>query len=156
MIGASGLDWGHELFHSLWWIAKGFVITAVIFLTVAAGLVRFTSWGRMFWRITGGYFRGRQSWRGWALLAIVVLLAVYSVRINVLFTYYCNDMYSSLQLGVQALAEHNAAEVAGAKTLFWHSMIVFAVLAAVYVVMGMVTYWLILWGYLGRRRMSRC
>ncbi|MFJ4658529.1 ABC transporter ATP-binding protein/permease [Nocardia sp. NPDC088792] len=142
MIGASGLDWGHELFHSLWWIAKGFVITSAIFLVVAAALVRFTGWGRMFWRITGGYFKGRQSLPGWGLLAIVTLLAVYSVRISVLFTYYYNDMYSSLQLGVQALADHDAANMTQAKTLFWHSIIVWSVLATISVVMYMVTYWL--------------
>lgn len=142
MIGASGLDWGHELFHSLWWIAKGFVITSAIFLVVAAALIKFTGWGRMFWRITGGYFKGRQSGPGWGLLAIVTLLAVYSVRISVLFTYYYNDMYSSLQLGVQAIADHDAANMAQAKTLFWHSIIVWSVLATISVVMYMVTYWL--------------
>ncbi|MET9492597.1 ABC transporter ATP-binding protein/permease [Nocardia sp. NPDC006630] len=142
MVGASGLDWGHELFNSLWWIAKGFVITSAIFLVVATVIIKFTGWGRMFWRISGGYFRGRQSWPAWGLLAIVVLLAVYSVRISGLFTYYYNDMYSSLQLGVQALAEHNAADADHAKTLFWQSMGVFGVLATIYVAMGMVTYWL--------------
>ncbi len=142
MIGASGLDWGHELFHSLWWIAKGFALTAAIFLMIAAALIKFTGWGRMFWRITGGYFTGRHSWAGWGLLGIVVLLAVYSVRIQVLFTYYYNDMYSSLQLGVQALAGHDASNMAHAKTLFWHSMIVFTVLATIFTVMVMVTYWL--------------
>lgn len=142
MIGASGLDWGHELFHSLWWIAKGFVITSVVFLVVGAGLIRFTGWGRMFWRITGGYFTGRGSWPGWGLLAVVVLLAVYSVRISVLFTYYYNDMYSSLQLGVQALSQHDAAGMAHARTLFWDSLIVFGVLATISTVMYLVTYWL--------------
>ncbi|MFI1915456.1 ABC transporter ATP-binding protein/permease [Nocardia sp. NPDC020380] len=142
MIGASGLDWGHELFHSLWWIAKGFVITSAIFLVVAAALIKFTGWGRMFWRITGGYFKGRQSWPGWGLFAIVMLLAVYSVRMSVLFTYYYNDMYSSLQLGVQALAEHDTAAQDHAETLFWQSMAVFAILATISVIMYLVTYWL--------------
>ncbi|MEC3915614.1 ABC transporter ATP-binding protein/permease [Nocardia sp. CDC160] len=142
MIGASGLDWGHELFHSLWWIAKGFVITSAVFLAVTAGLIRFTGWGRMFWRITGGYFKSRDNWPGWGLLAIVIVLAVYSVRINVLFTYYYNDMYSSLQLGVQALAEHDAAAQDHAETLFWRSVVVFAILAAISVVMTMAIYWL--------------
>ena len=35
---------------------------------------RFTTWGRQFWRITGDYFKGRQSIPVWALLG--VLLAV--------------------------------------------------------------------------------
>lgn len=142
MIGASGLDWGHELFNSLWWIAKGFVITGVVLAVVGAVLIRFTGWGRMFWRITGGYFKGRQSLPGWGLLAVVVLLSVYTVRILVLFTYYYNDMYTSLQFGVQALADHDTAGLAHAKTLFWHAITVFGVLATIYTVGVMVTYWL--------------
>ncbi|MCU1646812.1 MAG: transporter ATP-binding protein/permease [Nocardia sp.] len=142
MVGASGLDWGHELFNSLWWIAKGFVLTSAIFVAAVAAIIRFTGWGRMFWRITGGYFKGRQSWPGWGLLALVMLFAVYTVRINVLITYWSNDLYTSLQLGVQALVEHDTAGNDHAKTLFWQSIMVFAILATIYIVMGtMVGYW---------------
>ena len=37
-------------------------------------LARYTTWGRQFWRVTGDYFKGRQSIPVWALLG--VLLAV--------------------------------------------------------------------------------
>ncbi|MFI9506764.1 ABC transporter ATP-binding protein/permease [Nocardia sp. NPDC052566] len=143
MVVAAGLDWGNETVLSAWWIGKAFVITALVFLVVTAGILRFTEWGRMFWRITGGYFVGRQSWRAWALFAVVLLLAVYSVRMTVLVTYFYNDLYTSLQLGVQALVENKGSEAtAHAEAMFWHSLRVFGVLATITVVMGMVTYWL--------------
>ncbi|GAB4589618.1 ABC transporter ATP-binding protein/permease [Nocardia sp. IFM 10818] len=140
MVGASGLDWGHETFHSLFWIAKAFVITAIVFLLGAAAIVRFTEWGRMFWRIGGGYFTGRQSWPAWGLFAVVLLLAVYSVRMTVLVTYFYNDLYTSLQRGVQAYAEGTSTD--HAQSLFWQSLAVFGVLAAIIVTMGMVAYYL--------------
>ncbi|MEV6767703.1 ABC transporter ATP-binding protein/permease [Nocardia sp. NPDC051030] len=143
MIGASGLDWGHETLGSLWWIAKAFVITAVLFLVGTAVLIRFTQWGRMFWRISGGYFLGRRSWPAWGLFALVLLMAVYSVRMTVLISYVYNDIYTALQRGVQALVNNGPGPgTAHAKTLFWHALIVFGVLATVLVTMGMVTYYL--------------
>ncbi|MBF6183566.1 ABC transporter ATP-binding protein/permease [Nocardia otitidiscaviarum] len=143
MIGASGLDWGHETFHSLFWIAKAFAITALIFLIGAAVIVRCTDWGRMFWRITGGYFTGRESWPAWALFAVVLLLAVYSVRMTVLFTYFYNDSFTALQLGVQALVDGaGSPESERAAALFWQSLGVFGVLSVILVVMGVVSYWL--------------
>ena len=36
-------------------------------------LARFTAWGRQFWRITGGYFNGRQSIPVWVLLGVLLL-----------------------------------------------------------------------------------
>ncbi|WP_306365180.1 ABC transporter ATP-binding protein/permease [Nocardia sp. CC227C] len=143
MIGASGLDWGHETFHSLFWIAKAFTITALIFLLGATAIVRCTDWGRMFWRITGGYFTGRESWPAWALFAVVLLLAVYSVRMTVLFTYFYNDSFTALQLGVQALVDGaGSPESERAAALFWQSLGVFGVLSVILVVMGVVSYWL--------------
>ncbi|MBL1072850.1 ABC transporter ATP-binding protein/permease [Nocardia sp. 2] len=143
MIGASGLDWGHEALRSLWWIAKAFAITAVIFLAGTAALVRFTEWGRMFWRITGGYFTGRQSWPAWGLFAVVLLLAVYSVRMTVLVTYVYNDLFTSLQFGVQALVDGGAGpDTAHARELFWRALTVFGILSTITVTMGVVSYWL--------------
>lgn len=143
MIGASGLDWGHETFNSLLWIAKAFAITAVVFLVGAAAIVRFTEWGRMFWRISGGYFSGRQSWPAWGLFAVVLLLAVYSVRMTVLVTYFYNDVYTALQRGVQALVDGAPGpESAHARDLFWHSLVVFGVLSTLIVFMGVLAYWL--------------
>ena len=51
------LDWAHELGPSLIWIAKAWVITAVITMVVLVLLAKFTVWGRQYWRITGDYLR---------------------------------------------------------------------------------------------------
>ncbi len=68
------LDWGDELIASALWVAKAWVIAAVGMVVVLALLARYTTWGRQFWRITGDYFKGRQSIPVWALLG--VLLAI--------------------------------------------------------------------------------
>ncbi len=55
------MDWGHELVPSLIWIAKAWGISAVLSLIALFLLARYTVWGRQYWRITGDYFKGRQS-----------------------------------------------------------------------------------------------
>ena len=55
------LDWGNELIASALWVAKAWVIAAVGMVVVLALLARYTKWGGQFWRITGDYFKGRQS-----------------------------------------------------------------------------------------------
>ncbi|CAN3129114.1 ABC transporter [Mycobacterium sp. smrl_JER01] len=121
------LDWGREFFHSLAWIATTFVLTALCLLIVLAVLGRFTEWGRQFWRVTGGYFVGRRSAVVWLLVALLLLSVIVSVRINVLLTYYVNDLFTSLQVAFQG---GMSSGVAG----FWASMRVFAVLAVCFVV----------------------
>ncbi|MDG4666937.1 ABC transporter ATP-binding protein/permease [Mycobacterium sp. 236(2023)] len=120
------LDWGREFFHSLQWVATTFVLTALCLLLVLAALARFTEWGRQFWRITGDYFRGRHSAPAWALIAVLLLSVIISVRINVLLTYYVNDLFTSLQVAFQG---GMSSGMAG----FWASMRVFAVLAVCFV-----------------------
>ncbi len=121
------LDWGREFLHSLQWVATAFVLTALCLLLILVALARFTEWGRQFWRITGGYFRGRSSAVVWALVAVLLLSVIVSVRINVLLTYYVNDLFTSLQVAFQGGMDSG---VAG----FWASMRVFAVLAVCFVV----------------------
>jgi putative ATP-binding cassette transporter len=48
------LNWGDELITSVLWVAKAWVIGAVCMLVVLTLLGRFMTWGRQFWRITGG------------------------------------------------------------------------------------------------------
>ena len=69
-------------------------------ILVAIG--RFTEWGRQFWRVTGDYFTGRQSVTVWALLALLLLSVIVSVRINVLLTYYVNDLFTAVQVAFQS------------------------------------------------------
>src|SRR5260370_16406164 len=59
------LDWGDELITSVLWVAKAWVIGAAGMVVVLALLGRFTTWGRQFWRVTGGYFKGPGSLSGW-------------------------------------------------------------------------------------------
>jgi putative ATP-binding cassette transporter len=54
-------DWGDELITSALWVAKAWVIGAVCMFIALVLLGRFTTWGRQFWRVTGGYFKGRES-----------------------------------------------------------------------------------------------
>lgn len=59
------LDWGSELWTSLLWIAKGWAIAAVATLVILLLIVRFTTWGRQFWRITRATSPARTvSWSG--------------------------------------------------------------------------------------------
>ncbi|WP_157896036.1 hypothetical protein, partial [Mycobacteroides salmoniphilum] len=57
-------DWGTEVWRSLVWIGWVLPVTIAAFLTVAFLIVRFTQWGRQFWRITGQYFTTREGRAG--------------------------------------------------------------------------------------------
>jgi putative ATP-binding cassette transporter len=91
------LNWGDELITSLLWVARAWVIAAVCTLVVLALLARFTTWGRQFWRITGDYFKGRQSIPVWSLLGVLLASVMIDVRLGVLFSYQSNDQFSALQ-----------------------------------------------------------
>lgn len=92
------IDWSNELLTSTLWVLQMFVITVLCLLVVLVLLGRTTEWGRQFWRITGDYFKGRQSAPVWAMVGLLLLSAILFVRINVLLSYYSNDLLSSLQL----------------------------------------------------------
>ena len=70
------LDWDNVLVPSLGWIALWWTIMAVGTLVVLVLIANFTKWGRQFWRITGGYFTGRDSLKVWAWLAVLLLSVV--------------------------------------------------------------------------------
>ena len=52
------IDWGNELVPSLLWILKAWTISAVCVLIICVLLMRYTVWGRQFWRVSGDYFKG--------------------------------------------------------------------------------------------------
>ncbi|MDT5333929.1 MAG: vitamin B12/bleomycin/antimicrobial peptide transport system ATP-binding/permease protein, partial [Mycobacterium sp.] len=91
------LDWGDELITSVLWVAKAWVIGAACTLVVLALIGRFTKWGRQFWRVTGGYFKGRESIPVWLWLGVLLLSVMIDVRLSVLFSYQSNDQFSALQ-----------------------------------------------------------
>jgi vitamin B12/bleomycin/antimicrobial peptide transport system ATP-binding/permease protein len=128
------LDWGAEIVASLIWVAKAWAISAVSILAVLTLIARFTTWGRQYWRITGGYFTGRQSIPVWLLLGVLLLSVMFSVRMDVLFSYYGNDQYSSLQVAFEGASSGNDAVRDSGIRGFWFSIFVFAMLVIVYLV----------------------
>jgi putative ATP-binding cassette transporter len=122
------IDWSHEFVNSTLWVLQVWVITASCLLVVLFAVGRATEWGRQFWRITGDYFKGRQSAPVWGIAGLLLLSAILVVRINVLLSYYANDLFSALQVTFQP----DSARMTGIHG-FWSTILVFAVLAVCYV-----------------------
>lgn len=127
------LDWGSELGTSLWWIAKAWTIAAVSTLAVLILIARFTAWGRQFWRVSGAYFTGRSSVKVWAWLGAILLSVIAGVRVDVLISYYGNDLMSAVQVVVQGVAGGDEAVKQSGVDGFWFSILTFAVLATIHV-----------------------
>jgi putative ATP-binding cassette transporter len=145
LIGSRGMntsrDWGHELVHSLIWLSWVFPLTFVVSVAVIGVLLRTTHWGRQVWRVSGGYFRSTDAWKVYSLLAALLFFSLFAVRLNVLFSYWSNDFFNSLQFGAQAIATKNAAGLAHSKAFFWSSLGLFGVLAAIHVVRSLIDYY---------------
>src|SRR5260370_29282858 len=124
------LDWGDELITSVLGVAKAWVIGAAGMVVVLALLGRFTTWGRQFWRVTGGYFKGRESIPVWLWLGVLLLSVMIDVRLSVLFSYQSNDQFSALQ----AAFEGEGAAKDSAIDSFWWSILILVALAAVDIV----------------------
>ena len=120
------VEWSTVVVDSALWTVKAFVITLVVSVAVIAALVRFTRWGRQWWRIAASYFDPRAGTAGLGLAALVLFLTVFAVRMNVLFSYWYNDFYTAIQ---------NLDEPA-----FWRFMRIFALLATVHVLRALVVY----------------
>ena len=122
------MDWSHELLDSLIWLGKAFVISAIGLAFTVLLLGRFTEWGRKFRRITATYFTSRGCIRPWIALALIMIMTLFSVRMNVLFSFWYNGFYSAMQ-------ELNAKA-------FWFMLLVFAVLATVSVGRALVNFYI--------------
>jgi vitamin B12/bleomycin/antimicrobial peptide transport system ATP-binding/permease protein len=130
------LDWGNEIWVSLAWIAKGWAIAAICTLAILVLIARYTTWGKQFWRVTGGYFTGPDSIKVWVWLGAILLAVIAGVRLEVLLSYQGNDMMTSFQTveaGREAAAAGNDAVKASGREGFYLSLRVFCVLAAVYI-----------------------
>ncbi len=110
------LDWGNELVTSTLWVAKAWLIASAVTLIVLTLLARYTVWGRQFWRITGGYFTGRDCVPVWAQMGVLMLMVMIDVRLVVLFSYQSNDQFTALQ---DAVADEGAAKQAGIQGFWW-------------------------------------
>jgi putative ATP-binding cassette transporter len=127
------IDWSSALVDSLWWIAKAWAISAVCVLVVLVLLRYLTPWGRQYWRITRDYFVGPKSVRVWLMLGVLLLSVVLAVRLNVLFSYQGNDMYTALQKAFQGIAADDEVVKRSGVRGFWMSIGIFSVMAVIHV-----------------------
>ena len=124
------IDWSHEVVTSTLWILAAWAISAAVILVIAALLVRHTAWGRRFWRVTGDYFTDRDSAPVWAVLGVLLASVIVEVRLQVLLSYYNNDLYSALQVAFQGTGSGNAAQRNSGIHGFWVALATFCILAA--------------------------
>lgn len=128
------IHWASAFGDSLRWLAIAWVIGAVCLLCVLIALRYWTCWGRQFWRITRGYFVGRHGLRVWLGLGVLLMLILCSVRVNVLFSYQSNDLYTALQKAFEGIAADNPTVKQSAIQGFWSSLVIFVILAVIFVV----------------------
>lgn len=122
------MDWNHELLASLIWLGKAFVISALGLALLAVWLANATGWGRQVKRIAWPYFDPRRSWKPLAVLALIVLMTLFSVRMNVLFSFWYNGLYTAMQK-LDAPA-------------FWFMLMVFGILATIHVARALFNFYL--------------
>ena len=91
-------------------------------------LGRFTVWGRQFLQITAAYFNPARSKLPLLWLALIILLTLFAVRLNVLFSFWYNGFYSAMQ-DLDARA-------------FWFMLLVFATLATIHVGRALLNFYL--------------
>ncbi len=127
------LDWAHEIPASLLWAGKAWLISATVAVVVLVLLARLTPWGRQFWRVTGGYFSGRSSVFVWVWLGVLLFSTMISVRLDVLLSYYANDLYSSLQVAFEGAGAGNDAVRDSGINGFWTAILIFVLIAAAYI-----------------------
>ncbi len=122
------MDWNHELLDSVIWLGKAFAISLLGMAVSVALLGVFTVWGRQFRRLTWNFFSPARSLLPLAGLMLIVLMTLFSVRMNVLFSFWYNGFYTAMQkLDAKA---------------FWFMLLVFAVLAAVHVTRTLFSFYL--------------
>ena len=122
------MDWNHELLASVIWLGKAFTISLIGLATIVFALGRFTGWGRQFWRISATYFSPSRSKLPLLWLALIVLMTLFAVRMNVLFSFWYNGFYTAMQ-NLDAKA-------------FWFMLLVFAILATIHVGRALLNYYL--------------
>ena len=125
------INWSTEWLSSLVWLLRTYALTLVGFTLIAWLLIRRTRWGRQFWRLSGPYFlprpRTRRGWRPLLAVALLLLFTLMSVRLDILLSYQGNEMYTALQQ-LDAPA-------------FWRTIVIFAVLATVNVLLILINFY---------------
>ncbi|MFD9681501.1 ABC transporter ATP-binding protein/permease [Rhodococcus sp. NPDC059969] len=120
------MNWNNAVPDSAVWLAEAFAITVVALVIAGLLLGRYTRWGNQFRRMAWPYFDPQRTVLPLLILASLLLLTIFGVRVTVLFSYWYKDFYDAIQ---------NLDE-----TAFWHYLRVFAILAAVHVVSSLVVY----------------
>lgn len=128
------IDWDHELASSSLWVVQTWAISTVCVLLFGVAVVQLTHWGDQFWRVTGRYFTGRQSIPVWALFGALLLSVMMAVRIEILLSYYSNDLYSALQTAFQGAGAGNKAVRDSGIHGFWVAVWIFCLIATVHVI----------------------
>ncbi len=125
------INWSTEWLTSLLWLLRTFALTLIGFTLIAWLLIRRTRWGRQFWRLSGPYFlprpRTRRGWRPLLAVALLLLFTLLSVRLDILLSYQGNEMYTALQQ-LDAPA-------------FWRTIVIFAVLATINVLLVLINFY---------------
>lgn len=127
------INWAAQLSESTLWVLEVWAITATCVLAVAILLIRYVTWAKRFWRVTGEYFTGVDSLPAWGMLALLLLSVILEVRLAVLLSYYNNDLFSALQVAFHGAGAHNAAERNSGIHGFWVAIAIFCLLAAIHI-----------------------
>ncbi len=136
------IDWGDELFSSLLWTLKACTITALCLLLFGFLVIRYTTGGRRFWQVTGTYFMGGTSIPVWGLVAVLLLLVIVGVRLDVLLSYYSNDLFAALQAAFLGAGSGNAEVRNSGIHGFWSAIGIFCIIATAQVARTVVDLWM--------------
>ena len=125
------IDWSTEWWRSPVWILGVWVLVLVGFTLLGWLLIRRTGWGRQFWRLSSMFFvpfsRSWKSMRPILTVALLLLFTVIEVRLSVLLSFQNNELFTSLQENDQPA--------------FWRSLVIFAVLATVSVLLALISFY---------------
>lgn len=122
------MDWNQELLSSLKWLAMAFGITVVGVAVMGVLLGRFTHWGRQVVRLSAPYFSLQRSWRPLLAGGLILFMALFAVRMNVLFSFWYKEFYNAMQ----ALDAPK----------FWWALGLFAILATVHVARALLDFYI--------------
>ncbi|AWX14389.1 ABC transporter ATP-binding protein [Mergibacter septicus] len=106
-----------EALTSTIWVAKAFIITLICSGIAGYFVIKLTDWGKQFWLLGKDYFSPKRSLRPLLGFSFILILTLFSVRIDVIFSQWYNTMYDALQ----KLDENK----------FWEQMIWFAIIAGI-------------------------
>lgn len=90
------VDWQLELIQAVFWLFKAFFWVALS-LVVCAYLLKFTSVGQKFWKITKPCLSPAITIKAIVMVGLLVFFVLLEVKISVLNTQFYNKLYSSLQ-----------------------------------------------------------